>query len=196
MKSQKIAQIRKLHPKNIKLKDENHLLFIGFVMLVAALLIVNTVYVISRGDAIDSKTENHQNMPDALKVLSSQQTAENKAFSVVVSNVTESDKFDPAFTLPDGYTMLLFDIKITNLSRGEQSLIPVNNLFVRSREGDTFPLHPSLEITKPLESGPVAAGATVDGQISFGVPKTLAHPLLYVDLGWDDYVPIVIDVLR
>ena len=44
--------------------------------------------------------------------------------------------------------------------------------------------------------GILTPGKTVTGQLSFAVPKILAHPLLYIDLGWGDTAPVVIDVMK
>jgi hypothetical protein len=128
--------------------------------------------------------------------LTSTQTGSTPAYEVKISNVTENNVPDPAFTLAPGNTLLLMDISIKNLTGAPQELVPVSDLFVRDNEGDTFPLHPALVVKNPLPSTKVAPGQTVSGQISFEVPKKLARPLLYVDMQWSNLAPIVYDVMK
>lgn len=176
-------------------KDENKLLFMGFVWLVVAILAINTIYVIS------ARTDNNGLVgktvtPFASHVLTSQQYAQTTAFAVHIDNVTETDKQDVAFPLLEGNTMLILDISITNNTVTQQDFYPVNQLFVRDQEGGNYAPHASIYITNPIPAESLKPGQTVSGQISFEIPKRLTRPLLYVDLGWDNQLPIVYDVLR
>ncbi len=53
-----------------------------------------------------------------------------------------------------------------------------------------------MYVTKQIAAGKIAPGKTISGQISFGIPKSATNPLLFVDTGWGNEAPIVIDVLR
>lgn len=178
-----------------KFKDENYLLFTAFVILVSAIVIVNTVYIL---DHNSNNTPRYLSggVSDIGKVLTSQQAGQNSAVKVSVSSVTEDDKTDYAFSAEPGTTMLIMSVTITNLTNATQHLIPVSQFFVHSDEGDYAPLHASMYVTKPLEANDLAPGKSATGQISFSVPKRVARPLLFIDTGWDKNVPIVFDVLH
>lgn len=179
----------------VKIKDENHLLFASFIIILVAILVVNTLYVLNR-DPSTNVTHHVSATTDTSQVLTSLQTATLPAAVVSISDVSENDRKDPAFMLAEGETLLTMTIRIKNTSPGQQEIIPTSQLFVRSRDGDYAPLHPSIYVTKPLGANKVAAGQTVSGEISFAVPKQLADPLLYVDLGWNDQAPVVFHALK
>lgn len=175
-------------------KDENKVLFMALVWVVVAILVVNTIYVVVRHTDDDDRLV-ASTIPYANHVLTSQQTADTAAFSAHISNVYETDSADLA--LPEGgYTILVFDISVTNNTNGEQDLYPVNQFFVRDQEGGTYTPHASLHMIRPLEAAPLKSGQTVAGQLAFAVPKRLTRPLLYVDLGWNSQSPVVFDVLH
>lgn len=181
----------------IKFKDENYLLFTAFVIVISAILIVNTVYVLNHNSTFKRITSSRTVvLPDSSKVLTSQQTGSNSAEIVTVSSVTENSQTDHAFAMAPNDTMLIMNISIKNNSSETKQLIPVNQMFVRSREGDYSPLHASMYVTTPLAATDLAPGQSATGQLSFSVPKHIAHPLLYVDTGWDKTVPLVFDVLH
>lgn len=180
-----------------KFTDENYLLFTAFIFLLAAAVIINTVYIVK----ISSRPDENRvasttiTLPDSAKVLTSHQVGTNAALEVSVSDVTENDSPDNAFAILPTETMLILTISITNKTDDTQQLIPVNQLYVRSNEGDYSTLHVSSFVTAPLAATDLAPGKTATGQISFNVPKRVAHPLLYVDTGWANMVPLVFDVL-
>jgi len=176
-------------------KNEDHLLFAAFLIVMTSLVVVNTIFIIN-------KEPNRQNrissgaISDSRRVLSTLQKANSDAFDVKVSNVTVTQKTDRAFSLVPEDTMLIMDIAITNNSSGTQQIVPANQFYVRDRQGGIYMLHPSSYVTNPLSLTNVDSGKVVNGQLSFAIPKILAHPLLYVDLGWNDDAPIVIDVMK
>lgn len=181
--------------KKLKEKNEDHLLFAAFIVVVASAVVINTIYVINRVPALhDRLVPTHAS--GANKVLTSLQKAETDAYTVQVSNVTVTDKVDRAFSTVPADIMLIMDISITNTSNGSQQLVPANQFFVRDRQGGLYMLHPSSFATKPLELSSLEPGKTATGQLSFAIPKILAHPLLYIDLGWNDNTPAVIDVMK
>lgn len=176
-----------------KFKDENYLLFTAFVILIAGLVVMNAVYIIDRGSHF---TPQRPLMIDPNRYLTSLQTGSNGALSAKISDVSENDKTDYAFAADPGSTMLTFNLTVTNTTALTQHFIPVNQLYIRSNEGDYAALHASMYVTKPIPATDLAAGKLVHGQVSFSVPKRVAHPLLYVDTGWNRTTPLVFDVLR
>lgn len=179
----------------LRIRDDNHLIFLGLLIVLTCLLVLGGIAVINHSlvRVTGGVTEL---LPSRDKVLTSTQEGKTTAFTVSISSVTETDKPDPAFTLAAGQTLLMLNISLTNKTDQVQDVIPVNQLFVRSRTGYYASMHPSTFITKPLVAGTVEPGATVTGQVSFSVPKQLAQPLLYVDPGWANQSPVVFDVLR
>lgn len=196
--SKEVKEARREWRHFIKFKDENYLLFTAFVILLAAGVIINTVYLINRDNNIDKHKTQAETflVPDSSRVLTSQQTGTNVAETVKISSVTENDKTDQAFTLDPSETMLIMNISITNNSASSQHLIPVSQLYVRSDEGDHATLHASMYVSSPLSATDLKPGQTATGQISFNLPKRIAHPLLYIDTGWERTTPLVFDVLR
>lgn len=178
-----------------RFRDENSLLMGVFVLGIAALVLINTLFWVhltrNRADQ-----ESKQISSIASAQTTSLQTARNFALSAKVQNVTENTATDKAFPLPNDQTLLIMDIAITNKTKTKQQLIPVNQLFVRSSEGDYSPLHASMHVISPLAAQDVAPGKTVHGQLSFAIPKRVDTPLLYIDTGWGKSTPLVIDVLH
>ncbi len=186
--------MKKIHPRHFRVRD-HFMSWAGVLTSLIVLLIINAAYITNR-IYHDSTQPAPRVIANSNLVLTSLQADETKNYTVKVSNVTESSAFDPAFTIDTTDTMLIMDISITNHTAGKQDLTPTTQLYVRDREGDTFVMHPSIAIKNPLAAASVLPGQTVTGQISFAVPKRLAHPLLYVDFGWTNQAPTVIDVLR
>ncbi len=193
-KNEDVSQEIKKEWKHLnKFKDENRLLFAAFIIVLTSIVVLNAFYVIN--------SSNSQKRPvitqdETTQILTSRQTGSNTAQTVSVSNVAENDKKDYAFTIDPSETMLILDVSITNNTNDTQHLIPANQLYVRSSEGDYATLHASMYVKTPLQSQDLAPGKTAKGQVSFNVPKREAKPLLYVDTGWDNHVPIVFDVLH
>lgn len=169
-------------------EDENRLLLRSLIVLLSAAVIINASYVVSR------MTRTAVVLPGA--VLGSGSVAETDALSVSVSSISESNVPDPAFTLDDNETMLILTLHVKNNTKLTQDFIPTSALYVRTRSGDYRPLHPSMAVTKPIAGGKIAPGATLNGQVSFSVPKQATDPLLYVDPGWGNQVPVVFHVLK
>ena len=176
-----------------KFKDENRLLFAAFIIVLTSIVVLNAFYVINSSNDNDRPVIVQD---ETSTVLTSKQTGSNIAQTVSISNVAENDKMDYAFTIDPSETMLILDISITNNTTQTQQLIPVNQLYVRSSEGDNSTLHASMYVKTPLQAQDLAPGKTAKGQVSFNVPKREARPLLYVDTGWNNHVPTVFDVLH
>ncbi len=179
-----------------RFRDENSLLFGVFVLAVTALVVINTFFWVQYTSKRYEKQNRQTTTIANLLSSTSLQTAHNFAVSARVSNVAEKNDKDPAFTLADDETLLVMDITITNRTTETQHLIPVNQLYVRSNEGDYDALHASMFVTKPLVSQDLNPGQSASGQISFGIPKRVDTPLLYIDTGWGTSTPLVIDVLH
>jgi hypothetical protein len=169
------------------LADENRLLVACLVLLLSAILIVNAMYVVNRLAAPENESSH---------VLTSKQPARTPALSASISNISENNEVDRAFTLADDETMLIMTLTITNHTDVTQDFIPTSQLYVRTRSGDYRPMHPSIYAKNQIPGGKIRPGQTLSGQISFGVPKQATNPLLYVDTGWNDEAPVVFDVLR
>lgn len=179
--------------KFIERKDEDHLIFAGFVVIVTALVFVTSLRILDR-KIVTKASSSQSSEVRSDQLLSSTQLGTNGVFSVQITSVTARVDPDPAFPLEEDETLLIVDIFITNESLTKQDLVPVNQLFVRSRDGGYYQMHPSTNITAPLAATSLEPGQTVSGQISYAIPKRLSRPLLYVDLGWNDALPIIFDV--
>lgn len=191
-----VKELKKEYRRFERFRDENSLLFGIFVLGIAALVVINTVFWV-----YFSTEQYKQHQPKVLvpihdSIVTSLESTENNVLSARVKNVTTNSRHDPAFTLPSNQTMLIMDFTISNHSNDTQQLIPSTQLYVRSREGQTFELHASMHVKKPLAAQDLSPGETAKGEISFAVPKRLNTPLLYIDTGWSDSTPLVIDVLH
>lgn len=190
-----IKEVKREWRNLLKFTDENKILFAAFLVVMTALVVINTIYIVVRtNDNADSTVSTVQANPNL--ILTSLQTGTNNVIQAKVSNVTENSKTDYAFPIDANSTMLILDIEITNRTQQLQKLIPVNQLFVRSDEGDYSPMHASMYVTNPLPSTDLQPGQTIKGEISFEVPKRVASPILYVDTGWNGYAPLLFDVLH
>lgn len=179
-----------------RFRDENSLLFGILVLGIAALVVINTLFWIYVTTEQYKKHLPQIDVPVYPKVHGSLAMTKNDVMDVVVKNVTTNSNLDPAFTIPSDQTMLIFDMTITNKTDETQQLIPSTQLYVRSREGDFFQLHASMHVKHPIPASEVKPGGSVKGQVSFAIPKKLDTPLFYVDTGWGDSTPLVIDVLH
>jgi hypothetical protein len=166
----------------------NGLLLPAILLALACILLVNGFYIQNRLSTANNGPPSH--------VLTSHDTATTPSLTASIGNVTENSKFDPAFTLADGETMLIMTLSITNRTKVTQDFIPTSNLYIRTPVGDYRPLHPSMYVTKQIGSGKIAPGQTKTGQISFGVPDKASDLKLYIDTGWNDEVPVVFYALR
>lgn len=182
--------------KNLKsFKNQNHLLFTAIVVALVAILAVNTIFILQNvnqnGDAPAVTV-----VPSGTRVVTSNQVAHNPATTAQVRAVTENNTKDYAFTIDPSETMLLMHLKVTNESPTVQHFFPSIQLYVRSDEGDYAALHASLYAKSPIPATDLKPGESVEGDVSFNVPKRVARPLLYIDTGWSNYGPLVIDVLH
>lgn len=192
-----VKEVKREWRQLLKFKDENQILFFAFVILIIALVVINSFYIIHRAQQTATPTVNKTVLvADSALRLTSQQAGKNVAELVKISNVTELDKKDFAFPLDEGEVLLMMDVTITNRTALKQQLIPSSQFYVRDDDGGYYPLHASMYVTKAIPATDMKPGDTVTGQVSFAVPKSLAHPLLYVDTGWAKVVPIVYDVLH
>ncbi len=176
----------------VEKKDEDHLIFAGFVVIIVALVIITAVRVINQ--PADDRTT--LELPRYSRVLTSHDLGATDAYDVSVSSVGVSEANDPAFPLEQDETLLSMNFNITNRTTLKQEFIPTTQLFVRSREGTYYQMHPSVSIQDPISASSIEPGQTISGQISFAIPKRLSQPLLYIDTGWNDTTPLVYDVLR
>jgi hypothetical protein len=190
----KETSMKKLHQRHFHIRH-NFMNWVTAMIILLTILILNTVYIATRLSA-DKTVPTVKLTSDSTKILTSLQSDETSAYTVKVKNVTENATNDPAFTIDPDHTMLIMDISITNHTPGKEDLVPVNQLYVRDHQGDTFMMHPSMFLKTPLAATTLDPGATVQGQISFDVPKNLPNPLVYVDFGWNHDAPTVIDVLK
>jgi hypothetical protein len=180
-----------------EVRDDKHLFFSAFIIVITSLVVINTLFLIDNNTNLHiAGSKNQSKTVNINQVLNSQEKASSAVYEISVANATEIDKSDPGFRLESNQTLLIFDLTIKNKSSAQQDLIPVNQLYVRSNEGDFFTMHASSFVTRPLAAAKLKPGQTASGQVSFAVPKTLANPLVYVDLGWDNYVPVVFAVLK
>lgn len=186
--------MKKIHHRHLHIRD-HFMNWAGVLTVLLVMLILNTAYITNRVKA-DNPAPTPRVIANSNTILTSLQSDETPAYTVSVKNVTENATVDQAFTIDPADTMLIMDISITNQTSAKQDLVPVNQLYVRDREGDTFMMHPSMLLKTPLAAASLAPGQTVTGQISFDVPKKLAKPLVYIDFGWNSQAPTVIDVLK
>lgn len=177
-------------------KNEDKLLFAAFITVLCALIIINAIYIINRVSTRQKIVTAAQTLNFPKTVLPSTVSGVNSSFTVAVKGVKEDSTPDPAFAFDAQETMLIATVTITNTSGKKQQLSAASQLYVRSQDGSYFAMHPSSRVQKELGSKEVAPGETVTGDVSFAIPKILTKPLLYVDLGWNDFVPVVFDVLH
>jgi hypothetical protein len=135
-------------------------------------------------------------MPSLQRILKTSDIASSEMFDIKISNVYESEKSIKGFEIAQSETFLVFNVSIKNKTGVEQNFYPVTQMFVRdTRSGQTFYMAPTT-LSNPLQAGSIKPGDTIEGQLSYAIPKTTPRPLLYIDLGWDDIVPVVFSPLQ
>ncbi len=175
---------------------QNGLLLSVFVLGITALVVINTIFWVYFATAQYAKLVPTINTPLYSRVVTSAVSVNNDDVRVSVKNVTTNSDNDPAFTIPSDQTMLIMDVTIKNLTDETQHLIPSTQFYVRSAEGETYNLHASMHVSNPIPAANIKANTTVEGQIGFAIPKRLDTPILYVDTGWNQSTPLLIDVLH
>lgn len=173
-------------------KDEDHLIFTGFLVIIIALVTIAAVQVTMRPTNSVVSTP----IPFHTRILTSNERGNADGYEVAISNVTVNESADPAFPIESDETMLIMDFSITNHTPKQQDFTPVTQLYVRSREGNYYQMHASTKVQNPISAAVIEPEQTVSGQISFAVPKRLSEPLLYIDTGWNNTTPLVFDVLK
>ena len=173
-------------------KDEDHLIFTGFVVIIVALVTIFAIQAFTRPTTEVVSTP----IPFHSRILTSHDKGMTDGLEVSISNVTVNSAADPAFPISSEETMLIMDLSITNHSATVQEFIPVTQLYVRSREGNYYQMHASVAVQNPIPATSLEPEQTVSGQVSFAIPKRLAQPLLYIDTGWNDTTPLVYSVLQ
>lgn len=191
-KAEKPADTRKARNRFHDFNHRNRLLSFVVILALVAVVVINALFVVS----LVIRASSSQASREYPTVVRSLETINSPVVTAGVSNVTTNSTADLAFSIPADETMLIMRIKITNNTNSIQHLIPVSQFYVRSSEGDHSPLHVSSYVSEPLNSQDLAAGASAEGQISFAIRKTMERPLLYIDTGWDNATPLVIDVLH
>lgn len=189
-----IKEVKREWRSFLKFNDENRLVSTAFVVVLSSLLIVNAIFILNQFGSTTTKSATP--MVESHRYVTSHAVAKNGAMTAKISNVTENNKQDYAFTIDPSETMLIMDIVITNETKETQHLLPSIQLYARSLEGDYAQLHASMYVTDPLPAKDLKPGETAKGQISFNVPKHIGMPLVYIDTGWDNYGPIIFDALH
>lgn len=174
-------------PKNKFFDNENRVLLAGQLLLLTTAVIIGSLYAANQ-------ISNHNGNTSV--VLNAQQTAASDILTASVKGIYTNPEFDPAFTLDESETMLILTLSITNKTESEKDFIPTNDLYVRTREGDYRPLHPSVRVNNPIKAGKIKPGETFSGQVSFAVPKSAPRILFYIDTQWESTVPVVFDVFK
>lgn len=189
-------ELQKEYKRFRKFRDENSLLFGVFVFGLATLIVINTVFWMHWTAQRLYEQASTKNVLVYPKITKSLQDSRNDALEVQVKNVSLNSQEDKAFALEEGTTMLIMDVTLKNISKQTQRLIPVNDFFIKTEVGDISQLHASMYAPSPIPATDLKPGETVSGQLSFAVLKNTQRPLLYVDTGWDNTTPLVIDVLQ
>ena len=174
-----------------RFRHQHRLLFAAFVLGITTLVVLNTVFIVR----IIVHGTPYQPVTIYPSSTTSLQMADNGSVQAQVRNVAMHET-DQVFPIDSSQKILAMDITIKNKTKKRQHFIPVNHLYVRSEEGTYSALHISSYATTPIPAQEIDPEETLNGQITFVVPSTVATSLLYVDTGWDKSVPLVIDVLH
>ena len=191
-----VGELKKEYGRFRRFTDENSLLMGTLVLGIAALVVINTLFWVEVTKQNESKLRAAAVSAATTHVTKTLDPTFNSAFEASVRDVTINSAEDPAFGVEEGKTMLIMSFTITNRTSTAKPFIPVNQLFVRTPEGEYSALHASMHVKNPIAAQDLAPGATATGQISFAVPKKADTLLLYVDTSWDNTTPLVIDVLH
>jgi hypothetical protein len=85
----------------------------------------------------------------------------------------QSIEKDPAFTPAPDQDIVIIPVTLTNHAKTNYQFLPALSTYIRDEEGGIYKMHPTVYLKNPLPAGDVAAGATVSGELSYAIPKTL-----------------------
>ena len=173
-----------------RFRHEHSLVFAAFVLALTALVVVNTLFMVHT-------LRREQNVQPVVysRISTSLQLASNGALQAQVRNVA-TELSDDLFQVSDIQAVLIMDITIKNPTPRPQHSIQFNQLYVRSEEGPPGALHMPPHAPNPPPASELKPGQSVSGQLSFVIPRSAEKPLLYIDTGWDNSTPLVVDVLH
>lgn len=121
------------------------------------------------------------------------QSLNTNLYSVSVTEAKFVTGEDKAFPVPADKQLLVLSFNVQNKAALPLQFSPSTMTFLRDDEGDEFVMAPSMLLTQPIPGGPIAAGDTRGGQLSYWVPKNLetAKQLkFYFDPRWGDMQPV------
>lgn len=176
---------------------ENHFLTLGVTLLVIALVIVNSIVAVRYITSPDKASffgRNSSSSAQPARVLTTQAPIKTGSYTITISNSFQSPSPVSDAKAGAGNTFLGFTISITNTAGKDFPVNPSTQLFVRDRQGNTYS-YKALNFDNALRSDTLPNGQTLSGQVAFEIPRNLARPILYIDLGWDQIQPIAVSVL-
>lgn len=121
------------------------------------------------------------------------QTISTPAVSLQIQSATEvaSRELFSGQTIP-GEKGLVIKLRVENKTSTTQPFLPVNQVFLKSRDGKLYQMRPVSGLSSPIVAGDLAPGATAEGELSFMVPETARGLWFYLDTRWEGTAPLVV----
>jgi hypothetical protein len=168
---------------------------ISVITIIAALAATTSILYTRETKSTAPKTVTNNIKPAV--VLKTSDVASTNEYEVSVTGTYESTSAIKGLSrLRPDEVFLVFSLTVKNKTAISQPFYVSNQIFARDpKTGLLFTFSPA-ETSNPFPSGMIEPGQTASGQLSFVMPKSLTRPLVYVDLGWDDVVPIVFSPLQ
>jgi Domain of unknown function (DUF4352) len=85
--------------------------------------------------------------------------------------------------IADTDSFLVVNIRITNTSTERLDFFPEPSTHLRDSHGLSYKMAPT-RLTQPLQPGSIMNGESIDGQVSYLIPLTEEHPVLYIGSQW------------
>lgn len=193
---QEAKELKREYKHFQKFRDENNLLFGVFVLGLAVIIVINTLFWVHINNRQNEVDRTLSTTIASLSTAKSAQNPRNSAVGAIVKDVGQLPEIDPMTPVKDDEAYLMMTLSITNRTDHTQRLVPVNQCYIRTVDGHYIAMQPNSNLKDPLVMQEVPAGKTVTGKIGFVIPKNIPRPLLYIDTQWDNTTPLVVDVLH
>ena len=120
------------------------------------------------------------NFATSLKVFKNGQLASNAYYDVRVDKIALDKGATGSLPLQNSKQYLTVNIYVHNKSSKSLAFFPVDQSYVKDADGKTYNVGLAA-VSQPLQTGDIAPGDKVSGQIAYAIPADLKDPKLYLE---------------
>lgn len=163
--------VKKSDASLLSTTSANRLFWVSFGFLLTAMVFLGTALWVQSG-GLDTQPSNGYPLGT---------TARFDRSTVVLTNFA-TNKGAGMFTAPSGSEYAVVTMRVTNTSKNTIMVLPSLDTYLKDTTGKLYYLSPS-SLSSPFRSGPLLSGDTIQGQLSYLVPKN-NQLSFYIDSTW------------